>query len=100
MSEQAREKLVSDVKEVIRDVELLMKETADGVGEKAAEVRDRLTKTVDSLKSQLGEVEKAVRSNAAAGVRETDKVIRNHPYESIGLSFGIGLLVGFMIGRR
>lgn len=39
--------------------------------------------------------EKAVVSAKAA-----DKVIRQHPYESIGVAFGVGLLIGVLVNRR
>jgi ElaB/YqjD/DUF883 family membrane-anchored ribosome-binding protein len=32
--------------------------------------------------------------------KATDKVIRRHPYESIGIAFGVGLLVGVLARRH
>ena len=31
---------------------------------------------------------------------KTDEAIRSHPYESIGIAFGVGVLIGVVIGRR
>jgi ElaB/YqjD/DUF883 family membrane-anchored ribosome-binding protein len=39
--------------------------------------------------------EKAVERAKAA-----DKVIRDHPYHTIGLAFGLGLLIGILARRR
>ena len=36
-----------------------------------------------------------------AGVKGwSGKTIREHPYESIGVAFGVGLLIGVLVGRR
>ena len=32
--------------------------------------------------------------------RATDKVIREHPYQTVGVAFGVGLLVGVLALRR
>jgi ElaB/YqjD/DUF883 family membrane-anchored ribosome-binding protein len=37
---------------------------------------------------------------SAATARVADQVIRAHPYESVGFAFGLGLLLGVLIGRR
>jgi ElaB/YqjD/DUF883 family membrane-anchored ribosome-binding protein len=51
---------------------------------------------VDDLKAlvQLAE-EKAVERAKAA-----DRVIRDHPYQTVGLAFGLGLLIGVLVFRR
>ena len=32
--------------------------------------------------------------------KKTDEAIRSHPYESMGIAFGVGILIGVLIGRR
>ena len=32
--------------------------------------------------------------------KKTDEAIPSHPYESMGIAFGVGILVGVLIGRR
>jgi ElaB/YqjD/DUF883 family membrane-anchored ribosome-binding protein len=41
-----------------------------------------------------------VEERAMEGARATDRVIREHPYQSIGVAFGIGLLIGVLVTRR
>ena len=36
---------------------------------------------------------------AAAAARATDKVIKKHPYEAIGVALGLGLLIGVPVMR-
>jgi ElaB/YqjD/DUF883 family membrane-anchored ribosome-binding protein len=53
-------------------------------------------KLVEDLKTLIqGAEEKAVERAKAA-----DKVIRTHPYQTIGIAFGVGLLLGFLARRR
>ena len=93
-------KLAHDFKIVIQDAEQLIKATAgdlgDKLGEKAKEARDRLKASLDSAKTTCQELEE----KAVAGVQAADKVIRDHPYESVGIAFGVGLLVGLLATRR
>ena len=37
---------------------------------------------------------------AVEQAKAADKVIREHPYETIGLAFGLGLLIGILARRR
>ena len=43
---------------------------------------------------------RCLEEKAVAGAQATDKVIREYPYQSIGIAFGIGLLIGVLVNRR
>ena len=94
--EISTEKLVSDLKTVARDTEELLKATAGEVGDKAREARARWTTALDSAKATVRKLE----DRAVEGAKATDKVIREHPYQSIGVAFGIGLLIGVLVTRK
>jgi len=93
---QANEKLVSDLKCFARDAEDLIKATAGEAGDKMSEVRRRLSTALDSAKSTYQQIEEKTIQAAKA----TDSVIRTHVYESLGIACGVGLLVGFLVGRK
>ena len=90
------EKLVTDLKRVVRDSEELLQSSAGVVGEKAHEMRERLAQTLESAKATCRRLEE----KAIEGARATDRVIREHPYESLGVAFGIGLLIGVLVTRK
>lgn len=90
------EKIMADLKMLSRDAEALMHATAGQAGEKAGELRDRLSTAIESAKATCHRVEE----RAIAGAKVADKTIREHPYESIGVAFGVGLLIGVLVGRR
>jgi ElaB/YqjD/DUF883 family membrane-anchored ribosome-binding protein len=89
------ERLASDLKAIARDAEDLIKATAGEVSDKAKEARSRLMVALESAKERCEELQE----KAVAGAKATDKVIRDHPYESIGVAFGVGLLIGVLVGR-
>jgi len=80
----------------VRDAEDLMKATAGQAGEKLSEVRSRLTAALESAKATCQRLEE----KTIAAARATDRTIREHPYESIGIAFGVGLLVGVLVARK
>ena len=93
---EANEQLVKDLKAVVHDAEELLKATAGQAGEKFADVRHRLAAALESAKASCHGLEE----KALATAKATDQCIRKHPYETIGVAFGLGLLVGVLIGRR
>ena len=95
-TEISTDKLVADLKTVARDTEELLKASAGEVGDKAREARARLTNALESAKETCRRLE----DKALAGAKATDKVIREHPYQSIGIAFGIGLLIGVLVTRK
>ena len=88
---------ISDTyKSVTHDAENFVKETASGLGDKARDARARLAASLASAKANLSRLnEKAVE-----GAKATDRVIRDHPYQSIGVAFGIGILIGVLVTRK
>src|SRR5690242_16309415 len=86
-------KLVADFKVVMADAEAMLKATAGELGDKARDARTRLAASLQSARAGLHRVEET----ALASAKATDKLIREHPYQSLGVSFAAGLLIGVLI---
>lgn len=91
-----REKLAGDLKAVMRDAEELVNLTASLADEKISEVRTRLAAALASAQDTCRRWE----DSTVLAAKATDRVIREHPYESISFAFGLGLLIGVLLGRR
>lgn len=91
-----RDKLVQDLKTVVHDAEDLIKATAGELSDKTKEARQRLSATVESARATVMDLEQ----KAVASARATDKLIREHPYPSLGVAIGLGLFLGLLINRR
>jgi ElaB/YqjD/DUF883 family membrane-anchored ribosome-binding protein len=94
--EGSTEKLLADVKQVVRDGEELLRAGAGELTEKGKAARERLAAALESAK----ETGRRLQEKTVAGAKATDKVIREHPYQSIGIAFGIGLLIGVLVNRK
>jgi len=66
------------------------------LGKKGVAARAKLSAALDSAK----ETARKLQSKTVAGAKATDKVIREHPYQSIGIAFGVGLLIGVLVNRK
>jgi ElaB/YqjD/DUF883 family membrane-anchored ribosome-binding protein len=95
-SDVPREKVKEDLRGLVRDAEELLKATAGDMSEKAKAARSRLGEALERAKATCAKLEEKTIATAKA----TDKVIREHPYESIGVAFGIGLLIGVLVTRK
>jgi ElaB/YqjD/DUF883 family membrane-anchored ribosome-binding protein len=99
-TQEANQRLTSDLKLVMRDAEDLLKATAGEAGEKVKEVRGRLTTALESAKVTCSRLQDKLQDKTVEAAKATDQVIREHPYESLGVVFGVGLLVGVLVSRR
>ena len=96
----ARERVLRDLKTLARDAEDLLKVTASDLSEKAKEARARLAVALEGAKATCAAVQELTVASAKAAAKRADTVIRDHPYEAIGVAFGIGLLVGVLVTRK
>lgn len=96
----ARERVMADLKSLVRDSEDLLKATAGDVSEKAKEARARVTAALDRARSTCNEMQDQTFATAKAAADKADTMIRTHPYESLGVAFGVGLLIGVLVTRR
>lgn len=92
----ATNRLAADLKRIVRDSEDLLHTTKDLVGDKAGEVRERLIDALDSAKRTCRNLEEKALESAKAA----DVTIRDHPYQSIGIALGVGLLIGVLVTRK
>ena len=95
ISEEASlEKLVDDLMLVVQGADEFAR--AAGVSldpQPKAEITTRLERLRESCRR--------VKHQAIVGARATDKLMRQHPYSSLGLVFAAGVLAGLLLnGRR
>jgi len=87
------------LQEVISHAEELLESTAGELGEKAKEVRQQLVRKIEAAKERFQDFDD-VKEAAEEGMKEADRVIRKHPYESVGVALVAGLLIGALLNRR
>jgi ElaB/YqjD/DUF883 family membrane-anchored ribosome-binding protein len=91
------DKIVTDAKILVADVEELLRATASQTGERVAAARAR-------LQSALADARDAVTLHTRQAAQVADRYVHENPWKAMGIaagvSAGIGLLIGLVIGRR
>jgi ElaB/YqjD/DUF883 family membrane-anchored ribosome-binding protein len=78
------------------DASALMAATADVAGEKVSDARKRLAAALESAKEIAGRI----RDKAVESVKAADEAVDEHPYQAIGIAFGVGAIIGYLVARR
>ncbi len=95
-----REKMIADLRLVVSDAEELLKMTADEVGETALGLRERLQDRLSQAKHRLLTLQATVTDGAKAAGHAADDYVHDHPWQSVAIGAGVGVLIGLLIGRR
>jgi ElaB/YqjD/DUF883 family membrane-anchored ribosome-binding protein len=91
----ARENLGVAFRTLVRDAESLVRATAGDLNERTREARVQLTAAIERSKV-LGQ---QLKDHAVAGAHLADEAIHKQPYPLVGIAFGLGLLIGILVGR-
>ena len=86
----------NDIGTIADDARDLMAATADVAGERVGEARKRLAAALERGREIAG----TVRDKAVAGAKVADQSIRENPYQAVAIGVGVGVLVGYLLGRR
>ncbi|HXM82395.1 MAG TPA: DUF883 family protein [Burkholderiales bacterium] len=89
MDNLSTERLVKDMRAVVVDAEDLLKATASQTGEQVDKVRARAEKSLRVARNRLKEVGETI-----------DDQVHQHPWTTAGIAAGVGLLLGFLLGKR
>jgi ElaB/YqjD/DUF883 family membrane-anchored ribosome-binding protein len=92
----AKEGTLNEFENVAQDAEELLQATADNVGEKATAIRERLAAALEAAKSTAQNIQQ----QAVRGAKATDEFVHEKPYYAMGIAFGVGLALGFLIKRK
>lgn len=96
----ARERVLADLKALARDTEALLKATAQDASGKGRKIHARMTAALERAKVACSELTEQTVSTAQVAAQKADAVIREHPYQTIGVTFGLGLLIGVLVAPR
>ena len=85
-----------DAQSLADDARALVSATADVADEKVAAARRRL----ETALVHMREMADHAKERAMEKARSADEIVRSHPYESVGISFALGAILGCLFGRR
>lgn len=96
----SKEKLINDLHQGIADSEEMLKLTADEVSAGAVQLRERVRVRMEKAKAELVHLQQVTVEKAKAAGHATDEFVHQNPWKSIGISAGVGLVVGLLVSRR
>jgi len=96
--EVTREKLLQDLNAVVAETEQLLKDTATVGGEKVATWRAGVEQSLKATKERVADLQHAAAEKARATAQATDAYVHDKPWQAIGITAGVGVLVGLAVG--
>jgi ElaB/YqjD/DUF883 family membrane-anchored ribosome-binding protein len=85
---------------LVADVEDLVKKVAHVDDDDIAEIRSRVEDTLAEAKSSATAGIAAVRGRAEDASEATDEYVHENPWAAIGIAAAVGIIIGFVAGRR
>ena len=95
-NDQIKDQVFSELQALIEESEKLLSDSASLVGEEAEGMRAQLELKLRQARdatSRLGQKAQPV-------VEATQEYIGGHPWQTVAISAGFGLVVGLLLGRR
>ncbi|HSY53873.1 MAG TPA: hypothetical protein VK785_05465 [Opitutaceae bacterium] len=89
------EQLLETLRQLVAETERLLGDSSGLAAEKAEELRARINRAGEALRGFYG----TARQKIITSARCADETIRSHPYESLAVSLGVGVLLGALIRR-
>lgn len=95
-----KDKLLSDLRQVIDDAEELLRVTADQAGDSVTEVRQRIQGRLRTAQAELSDLQGTALHQVKAAQDATDEFVHQNPWLSVGIGAAVGLVAGLMMARR
>ncbi len=96
MDNVTTEKLMADLRAVVRDAEELLQATAGQAGARVEELRARAEASLGAARVRLDEAGVSAREAA----RDIDEQVRGNPWAAVGIAAAAGLLLGLLLSRK
>jgi len=85
---------------LVTDVEDLIKKVANVNDEEIAEIRAKVEQTLAKAKTAAKDGVANVRGYARDARAATDEYVHESPWSAIGLAAAVGVVIGILVGRR
>jgi len=70
--------------------------TREHTTNETSEVQAKLSAVIDKAQDLC----ERLQNQTASAAKATDRAVREHPYQAVGIAFGVGLLVGIIMARN
>jgi ElaB/YqjD/DUF883 family membrane-anchored ribosome-binding protein len=94
------DKLMHEMKAVVRNTEELLRATASDASERATKAREQAEESLRHARSSLSDMEQHFAARARHAAKATDRYVHENPWPSLGVVGGAAFILGLLIGRR
>lgn len=94
----SRDRLLDDIRLVLRDAEELLRSTSLQAGEGYQVARERFESTLSSARDSLSELEDQVSVTARETMASTDRYVKENPWQAVAVGALAGLALGLVLG--
>jgi ElaB/YqjD/DUF883 family membrane-anchored ribosome-binding protein len=91
------EEIAHDLRNLISEAEETLR--GDHLSRHSGNALAGLRQQLRTAQVELAHVYDDARRKVASGAKSADVAIRAHPYQSLGMVLGVGLLAGILLGR-
>ena len=95
--ELAPEQLVAELHNLVIEAEKIL---GSGSAESSHVTLAALRERFEAAQERLGDLCADTKQKIIAGAKSTDEAIREHPYQSLAIGLGVGVLLGVLVSRR
>jgi ElaB/YqjD/DUF883 family membrane-anchored ribosome-binding protein len=90
----------ASLNQLAEDVSVLLQEAETLIQASSANLSKESKAQLESALARMKAQGERIKQQALSGARATDRVIRKYPYQSMGVVFGLGLVLGVLLRRR
>lgn len=95
-----KERLERDIQAIIDDAQALLGNARSEAELQGGAIQEGIRRRVDLLRDRAAAVQGALRDQTRAAFKVTDRYVHESPWQAIGMAAMLGLVVGFIAGRR
>lgn len=96
----AQSGVAGEYRAFLDDVGDLLSSATSMSGEDFARAKARFSARISAAKESIGRAGDALAQRAKSGASATDQYVHEQPWQAVGIAAGVGLLIGFLLGRR
>ena len=92
--------IVLEFQNFVADVEDLIQSTTSLSGEDLAQAKANLHDRVVAAKDSIQKISSPLVDRARNSVKGADSYLHDQPWQAMSIAAGVGLLIGYLLGRR
>ena len=100
MENTGKDKLITDMKVVLADVEGLLKSAAAASGETATALREKAATKLKLATEKLSGLQEAALIKGKEAAKLTDEYVHANPWKAVGIAAAAGFLIGLLVNRK